>query len=95
MQLGMEFVQELADLWVWLVGGQVEKKEDYLPHLISPPMLVGIQCPCCQRLLCIAEDYSGSAWQFLNSVKCHLGENSLSYGTVMGVLNPNNQYNIY
>ena len=44
-----------------LVGGQVEKKEDYLPHLISPPMLVGIQCPYCQHLLCIAEDYSGSA----------------------------------
>jgi hypothetical protein len=82
MQQGMEFDQELADLWVWLVGGQVEKKEDYLPHLISPPMLVGIQCPCCQCLLCIAEDYSGSAWQFLNSVKCHLGENSLSYATV-------------
>ena len=30
MQQGMEFDQELADLWVWLVGGQVEK-EDYLP----------------------------------------------------------------
>jgi hypothetical protein len=29
MQQGIEFDQELADLWVWLVGGQVEKKEDY------------------------------------------------------------------
>jgi len=82
MQKGMEFDQELADLWGWLIGGQVEKKEDYLPHLISPPMLVGIRCPCCQCLLCIAEDYSGSAWRFLNSVKCHLGKNSLSYATV-------------
>jgi hypothetical protein len=82
MQKGMKFDQELADLWGWLVGGQVEKKEDYLSHLISPPMLVGIQCLFCQYLLCIAEDYSGSAWQFLNSVKCHLGENSLSYTTV-------------
>jgi len=82
MQKGMEFDQELADLWWWLTGGQVEKKENYLPHLISPPMLVGIQCPGCQCLLCIAEDYSGSAWRFLNSVKCHLGKNSLSYATV-------------
>jgi len=63
MQKGMEFDQELADLWGWLVGGQVEKKEDYLLHLISPPILVGIQCPRCQCLLCIPEDYSGSAWQ--------------------------------
>jgi len=58
MQKGMEFDQELADLWGWLVGGQ----EDYLPHLISLPILVGIQCPCYQHLLCIAEDYSGSGW---------------------------------
>jgi len=62
MQKGMEFDQELADLWGWLVGGQVEKKEDYLPHLISPPILIGIQHPCWKSHLCIAEDYSGSAW---------------------------------
>jgi len=78
----MELAQKLADLWGWLAGEQVEKKENYLPHLISPPILVGIQQPCCQYHLCIAEDYSGSAWRFLNSVKCHLGENSLSYFTV-------------
>jgi len=82
MQKGMEFDQELADLWGWLVGGQVEKKEDHLPHLISPPILVGIQCPCYQCLLCIPEDYSWSAWRFLNSVKCHLGENPLSYAII-------------
>ena len=82
MQKGMEFDQELADLWGWLVGAQVEKKEDYLPHLISPPMLVGIQCLCFQCLLCIPEGYSQLVWQFLDSVKCHLGENSLSYATV-------------
>jgi hypothetical protein len=78
----MQFDQEMVDLWGLLVGGQAEKKGNYLPHMISPPMLVGIQCPCCQCLLGIPEDYSGSAWQFLNSVKCHLGENSLSYAVV-------------
>jgi len=82
MQKGMEFDQQLADLWGWLVAKQVEKKEDYLPYLISPPILVGIPCPCCQCLLYIPEDYSGSAWRFLNSVKCHVGENSLSYTIV-------------
>jgi len=82
MQKGMEFDPELADLWEWLVGGHVKKKDDYLLHLISPPILVGIWCPCCQSLLCIGEDYSGSAWQFLNSLKCHLGEDSLSYITL-------------
>jgi len=82
MQNGMEFDQELADLWGWLVGGLVEKKDDYLPHLISTRILNGIWCPYCKYLLCIAEDYSGSAWQFLNSVKCHLSKNSLSYATV-------------
>jgi len=67
----MEFDQELADLWCWLVGGQEEKKEDNLPNLISPLILVGIQCPHFQCLLCMLEDYSGSAWWFLDSVKCH------------------------
>jgi len=28
------------------------------------------------------EDYLGAAWQFLDTVKCHLGENYLSYATV-------------
>jgi len=28
------------------------------------------------------EDYLGAAWQFLDTVKCHLGENYLSYTTV-------------
>jgi len=62
MPKGMEFDQELADYWGWLLGGQVEKKENYLPNLISLPILIGIQYPCCQHLLCMAEDYSGSAW---------------------------------
>jgi len=57
-------------------------EEGYLSHLISPPVLVGIQCPRCQCLLVMLENYSGSAWRFLDTVKCHLGKNSLSYAIV-------------
>jgi len=31
------------------------------------------------------EDYLGAAWQFKNTVECHLGENSLSYAIVNGL----------
>jgi len=82
MQEGIDLEHKLADIREFLVTGPVEKK-NYLPHLISPPMLIRIQCPCCLYLLCIEEDYSGSACQFLNSIKCHLGENSLCCATQM------------
>jgi len=28
------------------------------------------------------QDYLGAAWQFLGTMKCHLGENYLSYDTI-------------
>jgi hypothetical protein len=31
------------------------------------------------------EEYLGAAWQFLDTVKCHLGENYLSYATIEGL----------
>jgi len=82
MPEGVQFDLELADLWEWLVGG--EEKEGYLPNSISPPMLVGIQYCRCQYLLGILEDHPGPAWRVLNTVKCHLSGNSLSYTTLEG-----------
>jgi hypothetical protein len=67
----MKFDHEFADLWGWLVDGQEEEdedEEDYLPHSISAPILVGIQCRHCQCLFGILEDYSGPALRFLDTL---------------------------
>jgi len=81
--MGAEFDKELADLWGWLVEGPEE--EGYIPHSISLPLLVRIQSPRCHCLLGILVDYSGPAWWFLDTVKCHWGENSLSYVILDGL----------
>jgi len=30
------------------------------------------------------QDYLGATWQFLGTMKCHLGKNYLSYSTIEG-----------
>lgn len=30
----------------------------------------------------MVKDYLGAAWQFVDTVKCHLGENYLSYAII-------------
>jgi len=30
-------------------------------------------------------DYLGAAWQFLGTMRCHLGKNYLSYDTIKGL----------
>jgi len=52
------------------VAGQGWRRATYT-HLISRPILVGIQCSCCESLFSMLEDYLGPAWQFLGTVKCH------------------------
>ena len=66
----------------WLLR---EEKEGYLPHMISPPLVVGIYCPCCLSLFSMLQDYLGAAWQFLGTMKCHLGKNYLSYDIIEGL----------
>jgi len=60
-------------------------EEGYLPHLISPPILVGIQCPYIQSLFGILENYSAAVWQFLETVKCLWSKNYLSWAVVEGI----------
>jgi len=69
-----------------VAGREVEEEEGYLPNSIPPPILVGIRRPHCQCLLGMLEDYSESAWQFLDIVKCHMDENCLSYTAEEGFL---------
>jgi len=57
----------------------------YLPHMISPPLVVGIHFPCCLSLFSMLQGYLSAAWQFLGTMKCHLGKNYLSYGTIEGL----------
>jgi len=61
-----------------------KEKESYLPYMISPPLVVGIHFPCCLSLFSMLQGYLGAAWQFLGTMKCHLGKNYLSYGTIEG-----------
>jgi len=49
------------DLLGWVVRGDEDEEEGYLPNTISPPNLVGIECPCCQGLFGMVEDYSRAA----------------------------------
>lgn len=74
MPKGVEFDQGLADLWGWLVTEEYEQEEGYLPPSISPPILVQYQCPRCQGLFGMLEDYRGAAWQFLDTINCHWAE---------------------
>lgn len=77
---GFEFDQE------WVVYGVAGSgrggEEGYLVQLNSLLILVGIQCSCCQSLFDMLGDYSGAAWEILNCVKCHCGENCLTYATL-------------
>jgi len=34
-----------------------KEKESYLPHMISPPLVFGIHCPCCLSLFSMLQDY--------------------------------------
>jgi hypothetical protein len=65
-----------------VVGYWRRSRTTYLS--ISPPILVGIQCPHCQSLLGMFEDCSGPAWPFLDTVKYHLGKILLSYAVAEG-----------
>jgi hypothetical protein len=69
------------------VAGRGEEvvEEGYLRHLISPSILIGIQCPHCQGLFSMLEEYLGPAWQFLDIVKCHMRKYYLSYLIVEGL----------
>jgi len=60
-------------------------KEIYLFNMISPPFMVRIHCPCGLSLFSILQGYWGAAWQFLVTMKCHLGKNYLSYDTIEGL----------
>jgi len=68
----------------WLLWENKEK-ESYLPHMISPALVVGIHFPCCLSLFSMLQGYLSAAWQFLGTVKFHLGKNYLSYGTIEGL----------
>jgi hypothetical protein len=59
--------------------------ESYLPHMISPPLVVGIHFPCCLSLFSMLYGYLGEAWQFLGTIKCHLGKNYPSYNNIEGL----------
>jgi hypothetical protein len=61
------------------------KKESCLPHMISPPLVVGIHFPCCLSLISMLQGYLGAAWQFLGTMKWHLGKNNLGYDNIEGL----------
>jgi hypothetical protein len=61
-----------------------EEKEGYLLHMVSPPLVIAIYFPCYLSLFSMLQDYLGAAWQFLGTMKCHLGKNYLSYNTIVG-----------
>ena len=46
--------------------------------LISPPLVVRIYSPWCLSLFSKLQDYLSAAWQFLGTMKCHLGKYYLS-----------------
>jgi hypothetical protein len=65
----------------WLLR-ENKKKESYLPHVISPPLVAGIHFPCCLSLFSMLQGYLSAAWQFLGTTKCPLGKNNLSSDTI-------------